>query len=121
MQSQANQSANGSSIEAFDFIVIGGGIAGTVIASRLHEREPSLSILLIEAGPDSSKTALAEVAASPAKVLSLRGSELDWNYETVPQKYLNDRKIYVGGGKAMGGGSVINFGKHKFLTHKDIH
>ena len=96
--------------EVFDFIVIGAGVAGTVIASRLHERDPSLSILIIEAGPDSSKTSLAAVTASPAQVMRLKGSELDWNYATVPQPHLDNRSIYTGGGKALGGGSVINFG-----------
>jgi choline dehydrogenase-like flavoprotein len=41
-------------METFDFVIIGAAIGGTVVASRLHERDPSLSILLIEAGPDSS-------------------------------------------------------------------
>ncbi|KAE9378824.1 GMC oxidoreductase [Stipitochalara longipes BDJ] len=86
---------NSSSMEAFDYIIIGAGIGGTVVASRLHERDPSLSILLIEAGPDSRKTELAEVAASPMKVALLKGSELDWNYETVPQEHLDGLKIYV--------------------------
>jgi choline dehydrogenase-like flavoprotein len=66
MQSQADHFANVSSIEVFDFIIVGGEIAGIVVASRLHERDPSLSIMLIEAGPDSSNTDLAEVVASPA-------------------------------------------------------
>lgn len=101
---------SGSTTEAFDFIVVGGGVGGTVVASRLRERDPSLSILLIEAGPDSSKTPLAETAAAPLMAALLKGSELDWNYETVPQKHLDGKKVYVGAGKAMGGGSVINYG-----------
>jgi uncharacterized protein YneR len=44
------------------------------------------------------------------KVALLKGSELDWYYETVPQKNLDGLKIYVGAGKAIGGGSVINYG-----------
>ena len=38
----------------FDFIVIGGGLAGCVVASRLRQRKPSLSVLLVEAGPDTT-------------------------------------------------------------------
>ena len=107
---EGQSSSNGSQMDTFDFIIIGAGIGGTVVASRLHERDPSLSILLIEAGPDSSKTELAEVVASPMKVAFLKGSELDWNYETAPQKNLDGLKIYVGAGKSIGGGSAINYG-----------
>jgi choline dehydrogenase-like flavoprotein len=96
--------------DTFDYIVVGGGIAGTVIASRLHERKPALKILLIEAGPDSHKTALAEITANPTKVGQLKGSELDWDYTTVPQPGLDNREIYAGAGKALGGSSVINYG-----------
>ena len=53
--SSPDADANGPS-ELFDYIVVGGGIGGTVVASRLLERDPSLSILLIEAGPDFSET-----------------------------------------------------------------
>jgi choline dehydrogenase-like flavoprotein len=110
MRHLPNILVDGNLEKAFDFIIVGAGIGGTVVASRLHERDPSLSILLIEAGPDSSKTELAEVTMSPMKVALLKGSELDWYYETVPQKNLDGLKIYVGAGKAIGGGSVINYG-----------
>lgn len=110
MERQNTLLANDSAKEIYDFIIIGAGIGGTVVASRLHERDPSLLILLIEAGPDSSKTELADVIASPMKVALLKGSELDWYYETVPQKNLDGLKLYVGAGKAIGGGSVINYG-----------
>jgi choline dehydrogenase-like flavoprotein len=112
MQAQPNSSEDGSSGEVFDFIIVGGGIGGTAVASRLYERDPSLSILLIEADPDSSKTPLAEAVASPVKAPLLKRSELDWSYETVPQKHLDGLKVYVGAGKAMRGGSVINYGTH---------
>jgi choline dehydrogenase-like flavoprotein len=96
--------------DAFDFIIIGAGIGGTVVASRLHERDPSLSILLIEAGPDSSTTPLAETVATPIKAPLLWDSELDWNYKTIPQKNIGGAELSVRAGKAMGGGSVINAG-----------
>lgn len=96
--------------KTFDYIVIGAGTAGTVIASRLHQGNPTLSILLIEAGPDSSKTALAQTVSSPLSAPFLQGTELDWNYASTPQNHLAGRQIYGGGGKALGGSTVINYG-----------
>ncbi|KAF8850853.1 putative glucose dehydrogenase [Acephala macrosclerotiorum] len=98
------------SSDTFDYIVVGGGVGGTVITSRIHERDPSLKILLIEAGPDPTKTSLAESASIPARVGLLKGSELDWNYTSVPQTHLDGREIYAGAGKGLGGGSIINHG-----------
>ena len=96
--------------DSYDFIIVGAGIAGTVLASRLREKDAALSILLIEAGPDPNKTPLAATVALAAGAPLLRGTELDWNYLTVPQKNLDGRRIYAGGGKGIGGGSIINFG-----------
>jgi len=98
----------------YDYIIVGAGVAGTVLASRLHERNPKLEILLIEAGADSSKSALAATIAAPLAVTMLTGSEVDWNYKTVPQKHLDGLELYAGGGKAIGGGSVINYGNFLF-------
>ncbi|KAM3072432.1 hypothetical protein ACMFMG_009233 [Clarireedia jacksonii] len=88
-----------------DYIVVGGGIAGCVVASRLHEKDPSLSITLIEAGPDASEHPHVPQAMTAQLLLH---SELDWDYKTVPQRHLNNRECYAAGGKALGGGSVIN-------------
>ncbi len=52
-----------------------------------HERDPSVSLLLIEAGPDSAKTALADATAQLVKVALLKGSNVNWNYETVLRKF----------------------------------
>lgn len=88
-----------------DFIIVGGGIAGCVTASRLHEKDSSLNILLIEAGPDASQHPNVPAAMTAQLLLH---SELDWNYKTVPQRHLNNRECYAAAGKALGGGSVIN-------------
>jgi choline dehydrogenase-like flavoprotein len=90
----------------YDYIVVGGGIAGSVVASRLHERLPHLSILLIEAGSDVTENPrVTEIS----NALNLRGSELDWFYDTLPQKHLNNRIVKSPAGKALGGGSAINY------------
>lgn len=95
-----------ASSSEFDYIIVGGGIAGSVLASRLHEQLPHLSILLIEAGPDVENNPLVTDIKNAMKVA---GSELDWAYTTVPQKHLNNRLCPSIAGKALGGGSAINF------------
>ncbi|TVY80304.1 Alcohol dehydrogenase [acceptor] [Lachnellula suecica] len=97
-------------MESYDYIVIGAGPAGTTLSSLLSRREPTLKVLLIEAGPDPRTTELADSVAAPMRVGLLRGSELDWNYEGAPQKHLKGRQIYVGAGKGLGGGTIINYG-----------
>lgn len=88
-----------------DFIIVSGGIAGSVLASRLHAHLPLLSILLIEAGPDVANHPLVTDSRNAGRLV---GSELDWNYSTVPQKHLNNRVCPNHASKALGGGSAIN-------------
>jgi len=85
-----------------DYIIVGGGLSGCVLASRLHEGDPLLHILLIEAGPDSSD--------HPAmRALDPRGSEIDWSYKTIPQKALNNRQYTFAAGKVLSGGTALNW------------
>jgi choline dehydrogenase-like flavoprotein len=86
-----------------DFIIIGGGIAGCVLASRLHQNHPELSIVLIEAGPNISSHPLVTNPTAP-----LQHTELDWDYKTVPQVHLNNRICDAAAGKCLSGGSAIN-------------
>jgi choline dehydrogenase-like flavoprotein len=92
-------------MESADFIVIGGGIGGCTVASQLHEKFPTLSILVIEAGTDISKD---PDFRSPSNQLVLSRTPLDWNYTTVPQTHLDGKTCTAAAGKALGGGSVIN-------------
>lgn len=91
-----------------DYIIVGAGIAGCVLASRLHERDPSLAIILIEAGADVTNHPLIPY---PLSAFQLHYTEVDWNYTTVPQRYLNNRRCYLAAGKALSGGSAINYGR----------
>ena len=88
----------------YDYIVIGAGSAGCVIANRLTE-DSDTTVLLLEAGNPDTKPEIQ----IPAECISLLGSEVDWGYFSEPEPYLNDRKMLCSRGKVLGGSSSINF------------
>ncbi|GAD92606.1 glucose dehydrogenase, putative [Paecilomyces variotii No. 5] len=96
-----------SESEVFDVIVAGGGTAGCVVASRLRQRKPSLSVLILEAGGDLSQN--PNVFSTRAGMLLL-GSDADWKYMSAPQSHLNDRPIYYESGKGLSGSAALNSG-----------
>jgi choline dehydrogenase len=73
-------------MSSYDFVVVGGGSAGSVVASRLSE-DRAVRVLLLEAGPVDGPAAMSVPPARPALI----GSEVDWGYETVPQPGLGAR------------------------------
>lgn len=88
----------------FDYIVVGGGSAGSVLAGRLSE-DPALRVALIEAGP-ADRSVLIHC---PAGLAVMAKYELNgWGYSTVPQPGLNGRRGYQPRGKVLGGSSSIN-------------
>ena len=89
-----------------DFIIVGGGLTGCALASRLRQRRPSLEILVLEAGVDPTGNPNVTTFAGG---FALVGSDLDWAYKTVPQVFTDNRIHTINAGKALGGGSVINF------------
>ena len=90
-------------MSSYDFVVVGGGSAGSVVASRLSE-DPGVRVLLLEAGPADGSAAMSVPTAWPA----LQGSEIDWRYTTVPQPGLGGTAIPYPQGKVLGGSSSIN-------------
>ncbi len=89
---------------AFDYIIVGGGSAGCVLAARLSE-DPTISVALLEAGPADNQT-LIHCPAGLA--LIVQTGQANWSFATVPQAGLNGRQGYVPRGKVMGGSSSIN-------------
>jgi choline dehydrogenase-like flavoprotein len=88
----------------FDYLVVGGGSAGSVLASRLSE-DPAVSVCLIEAG-QADRSVLIHCPAGLA--VMARQPQLNWAFETVPQPGLNGRRGYQPRGKVLGGSSSIN-------------
>ncbi|MFN8346601.1 MAG: GMC family oxidoreductase N-terminal domain-containing protein [Spirosomataceae bacterium] len=87
----------------FDYIIIGAGSAGCVLANRLSA-DPARRVLLLEAGGPDKKTEIH----IPAAYSKLNRTEVDWGFETEPQPHVLNRKIYLPRGKALGGSSSTN-------------
>ena len=90
----------------FDYVIVGGGSAGSTLAARLSEN-PSISVCLLEAGGDG-KDLLIRAPVGVAALLPGRPKINNWAFETVPQPGLNGRKGFQPRGKALGGSSAIN-------------
>jgi choline dehydrogenase len=87
----------------YDYIIVGAGSAGCVLAHRLTE-DASTRVLLLEAGaPDRPLT-----LHMPAAFSTFFKSRYDWAYDTVPQPHLQQRRLYWPRGKVLGGSSAIN-------------
>ncbi|WP_296510868.1 GMC family oxidoreductase N-terminal domain-containing protein [Rhodoferax sp.] len=88
----------------FDYIVVGGGSAGCVLAGRLSE-DPAVTVCLLEAGgPDTSAFIHAPLGFAATAPLGI----FNWNYESVPQPGLGGRRGFAPRGKVLGGSSSLN-------------
>ncbi len=87
-----------------DYIIIGGGSAGCVLANRLSA-DPAVKVTLLEAGGWDKSTFIR----MPAGYFQLmKTGQMDWGYHTAPQKHLNDRRMFWPRAKVMGGCSCVN-------------
>jgi choline dehydrogenase len=88
---------------SYDYVVVGGGSAGCVLAARLSEDE-DVSVALIEAGPEDTATEIKIPAAFP----SLFKTRLDWDFDSDPEPGLGGRRAYLPRGRMLGGSSSMN-------------
>lgn len=88
----------------WDYIVVGGGLAGSVVSNRLLQYKPEAKILVVEAGPNvNDRPDIVYPGMTTA-------GDLFWNVPTIPQEFLNDRSVTVALGSALGGGTAVNGG-----------
>src|SRR5271169_2924127 len=96
---------NARDITYADYVVVGGGTAGSVLAARLSEN-PDATVVLLEAG------GLATPAVSPQEWAVLLNTDADWAFVSVPQHGLAGRVVPYPRGKVLGGSSSINAMAH---------
>jgi choline dehydrogenase-like flavoprotein len=86
-----------------DYVIVGAGSAGCVLANRLSE-DPSVTVLLLEAGGGDRSPKVKIPAAFPQQF----HTKLDWDYETEPEPHVDGRCLYIPRGKMLGGSSSMN-------------
>ena len=111
---QAYASPSRDDATAYDYIIVGAGTAGCVLASRLSE-DANLSVLVIEAGGSND---ILE-AKAPLTFGKLFKGPKDWNYDTVPQPNVDGRQLYWPRGKMLGGCSSMNAMMYHHASHTD--
>jgi len=94
-------------MNTFDIVICGAGTAGCVLANRLSA-DPTLSVLLLEAGHEMRSPLLHAYGAS----LDHWDTPLDWAFRSEPQTQFNNRRILLNRGKGLGGSSGINWGMY---------
>jgi choline dehydrogenase-like flavoprotein len=90
---------------AYDYVIVGGGSAGSVVASRLAAARPDATVLLAEAGSDGC--GVAQIV-DPPQWTKLSGTAFDWGYRYTPSEHVAGRAIPVSRGKVLGGCGATN-------------
>lgn len=97
----------GEPLRTFDWIILGAGTAGSVLAARLSE-DPEVRVALVEAGTKPTDPKVDDPRAWPM----LQGTAIDWNFATVPQRHSANRVHAWARGRVRGGSSTINAMAH---------
>lgn len=97
-------SIGASASDSFDYVIVGGGPGGLVIANRLSAN-PDITVAVIEAGDSVFDDPNVQSVAGYGL---WAGSSVYWNYTSAPQKYTSDRELELLGGRALGGTTAIN-------------
>src|SRR3954451_9710520 len=87
----------------YDYVIVGAGSAGCVLAARLSE-DPDVKVCLLQAGPPDT----AENIHVPVQFGKLFKTQVDWDYSTAPEPFCDRRRIYLPRGRTLGGSSSMN-------------
>ncbi|KAK7683788.1 hypothetical protein QCA50_013164 [Cerrena zonata] len=99
--------------QLFDFVIIGGGTAGLVVANGLADAIPNATIALLEAG----ERVVANTTLIPEMFEQFFATAIDWNFTSIPQPHANNRQIPSPRGKLLGGTGIVN-GMFYVKSHK---
>ncbi|KAH8799830.1 glucose-methanol-choline oxidoreductase [Xylogone sp. PMI_703] len=88
----------------FDFIIVGAGTAGCLLAFELSTSQPQAQVLLLESGPDTGSTFFTP----SSRLFEQKYTEFDYGYKTTSQRHLKNRELSYAQGKGLGGSTTIN-------------
>jgi choline dehydrogenase-like flavoprotein len=88
----------------FDYVILGGGTAGLVVAGRLSEN-PNITVAVVEAGNFERTN---PNVTSPSGLGLAKDTRVDWQYESLPDSYGSNQSLIWSAGKGLGGSSLIN-------------
>ncbi|KAH7219502.1 hypothetical protein DER44DRAFT_761096 [Fusarium oxysporum] len=100
----------------YDFIVVGGGPAGSALAANLSRTPKKPSVLLLEAGGTNQDRNLR---VDGQRWTTFLNQDMNWGYKTTPQEFANNRELDYSRGKGLGGSSAINFGVYSIGARDD--